>query len=1129
SRSFSFISLLLHFLGLFALRSRAPPPALRHRSLRRHSPRPPPDPPLGSTLEASAPRCPTIRSPCPERISKKTPPVMDSVAVRGLLLASLDADADNRRRAELQLKQVEEHAGFMDCLFQILQAEHDTSVRLSTVIYIKNRVTRSWFPCEQFANETLIPEDEKARIRDMLVPILASSDGPVQQQLIPVLQRILQCDFPARWPRFVDFTMELLNTNNPRSVHAGLQCLLALCRAFRYKSSETQDRPQFDTIVETSFSRLIVICNELVTQESDEAGEMLHLALKAYKHATWLELSPHLRQRQVNIAWCTVFLQAVSKATPASALQGDQFDREKNHWWKAKKWAYFNLNRLFIRHGNPATPGKATEATEFANDFITTIAPEILKHYLQEIEKWVAKTSWLSRPCLSYTLVFLDESVRPKEMWAHLKPHLTNLVTHFVFPVLCLTPDDVEQFEEEPVEYLHRKLNYFEEVSAPDVAATNFLVNLTKNRRKQTFEILKFVNAVVNEYEQSPDDKKNHIAKEGALRMIATLAPVILSKKSPIANQVEYFLVRYVFPDFTSAQGYLRARACDTIEKFEQLNFNDQGNLLAIYRHILDCMADPALPVRVTAALALQPLIRHDVIRTNMQQSIPTIMQQLLKLANEVDIDALANVMEDFVEVFATELTPFAVALCEQLRDTYLRIVRELLEKESRAGEDGDAYADYDDKSITALGVLQTIGTLILTLESTPDVLLHIEAVLMPVIKITLENKLYDLYNEVFEIIDSCTFAAKSISANMWQAFEMIHATFKSGAQYYLEDMLPALDNFVQYGVPQLVQKPEYVQALYSMVADMFTDSVQGGVERICACKLSEAMMLSLRGHIDTCVEGFIVMTMNILAGDEVDNKSYKIHLMEMVINAIYYNPLLALQVLESKGWTNRFFSLWFGSMPIFSRVHDKKLCIVAISALLSVKHDQVPVSVCVGWPRLLQGITELFRTLPIAMRNREEALRDDFHLESTYDYGDEDEWGEEDANWNGEEEPAQPEALTTRDESKTYLDFLNDEARKFSRAIDGGGEDDDLGEDSIPLESQLDKIEPYQTFKSIIMRMQQEQPQFYASLAGHLSAEDQSMIQTVMNKADEIAAQQAQDLLTQQQGQMAANATQAS
>lgn len=614
-------------------------------------------------------------------------------------------------------------------------------------------------------------------------------------------------------------------------------------------------------------------------------------------------------------------------------------------------------------------------------------------------------------------------------MWVHLKTHLTNLVTHFVFPVLCLSEDDLEKFEDEPEEYLHRKLNYFEDPSAPDVAGVNFLVNLTKHRRLETFEILKYVNHIVNEYEQSPDDQKNHVAKEGALRMIGTLAPVILGKKSPIAGQVEYFLVRYVFPEFSSAHGYLRARACDTIEKFEQLNFQDPNNLMTIYRHILDCMADPALPVRVTAALALQPLIRHDPIRKEMQTNIPTIMQQLLKLANEADIDALANVMEDFVEVFAAELTPFAVALSEQLRDTYLRIVRELLEREAKAGDDGDAGLDYDDKSITALGVLQTIGTLILTLESTPDVLLHIEAVLMPVIKVTLENKLYDLYNEVFEIIDSCTFAAKSISPNMWQAFQLIHAAFKAGGEYYLEDMLPALDNIVQYGAQQLSQTPEYVQALYEMIGDMFKEDVQG-LERISACKLAEAMMLCLKGHIDQCVEGFITMAMNVLAVQDVAVKTTRIHLMEMVINAINYNPLLALQVLENKGWTNRFFGLWFNNMNTFNRVHDKKLCIIAITALLNLNSDQVPASISQGWPRLLQGVTELFRSLPNAIKNREDALRDDFEFGGSYDYTEEEEWADEEANWDGQEETTQEAEATAeiKDEGTAYLDFLNEE-----------------------------------------------------------------------------------------------------
>jgi hypothetical protein len=138
----------------------------------------------------------------------------------------------------------------------------------------------------------VIPENEKTRFRDRLLPIMASSPELVRQQLIPVLQRILQIDFPERWPTFMEYTMQLLNTNEAQSVLAGLQCLLAICRAYRFQSAESETRAQFDKIIEGSFPRLLAICNELVTQESDEAGEMLHLALKAYKHATWVRPLP---------------------------------------------------------------------------------------------------------------------------------------------------------------------------------------------------------------------------------------------------------------------------------------------------------------------------------------------------------------------------------------------------------------------------------------------------------------------------------------------------------------------------------------------------------------------------------------------------------------------------------------------------------------------------------------------------------------------------------------------------------------------------------------------------------------------------------------------------------------------
>lgn len=49
---------------------------------------------------------------------------------------------------------------------------------------------------------------------------------------------------------------------------------------------------------------------------------------------------------------------------------------------------------------------------------------------------------------------------------------------------------------------------------------------------------------------------------------------------------------------------------------------------------------------------------------------------------------------------------------------------------------------------------------------------------------------------------------------------------------------------------------------------------------------------------------------------------------------------------------------------------------------------------------------------------------------------------------------------------------------------------------------------------------MQQDQPQFYANLASHLSAEEQGLIQDILVKAEEVAQAQ----LQAQQAEAAAN-----
>lgn len=298
--------------------------------------------------------------------------------------------------------------------------------------------------------------------------------------------------------------------------------------------------------------------------------------------------------------------------------------------------------------------------------------------------------------------------------------------------------------------------------------------------------------------------------------------------------------------------------------------------------------------------------------------------------------------------------------------------------------------------------------------------------------------------------------------------------------------MLPALDNYVAYGSDMLVQNPAYLDAMVGMVQDIFSDDKVGGVDRICGCKLAETLMLNLRGHIDQYIPMFIEMAMRVIDAGEARTKSYRIHLMEMVINAIYYNSALSLQVMEAKGWTNKFFSTWFANIDNFRRVHDKKLSIAAISSLLTLKATDVPVSVQQGWPRLLQGVTRLFQTLPAALKRtfppisrrvpqrlriyseREDATKEsDFTLDDEDDEDDEDNDWDGDVEWDENEVEAALEEDDVPDESAAYLDFLNQEAQKFGSYTDD--DDDDMDEESL-LETPLDKVEPYGMFKHVLL-----------------------------------------------------------
>ena len=91
------------------------------------------------------------------------------------------------------------------------------------------------------------------------------------------------------------------------------------------------------------------------------------------------------------------------------------------------------------------------------------------------------------------------------------------------------------------------------------------------------------------------------------------------------------------------------------------------------------------------------------------------------------------------------------------------------------------------------------------SIDSSPEILAQVQEVIIPIIRNTLENKAFgtllkharcavfpsmaltDLFDNVYELVDSLTFKSRSISPNMWSVFELTYELFRTDAIDFLD------------------------------------------------------------------------------------------------------------------------------------------------------------------------------------------------------------------------------------------------------------------------------------------------------------------------------------------------------
>ena len=444
----------------------------------------------------------------------------------------------------------------------------------------------------------LLSEEDKSAVKKKLIDcLLAEPDKSIRDLMAETLHSIAIHDFPSTWPELLPLLLQSISLNADPSqalrVHNALLALRKVCKRYEYKSRE--QRGPLNEIVLQSFPLLLPLAQRLSgpNEHSLEAALMLKLILKIFWSSTQFYLpsgpnnpdgtastspSPALANPEAMEPWFDVLRAVLVKPLPEASTglepRNQPTSKEERNawpWWKAKKWAAQIMSRLFSRYGIPSYA--EDEIKEFAKYFSQSVAPQFLGPVCETLSLRPSGQFCTDR-VVHLCLNFVDLAVQLAPTYQLLKPHMDFLLYKVCFPAMCLTEEDIEEFENDPHEFVRKQNSPLADFYDPRMAAITLVTSAVKFRGKDTMQpLLGFLTDILRRYSSTEEASRNHVEKDGALLVFGSLAEILLSKKK-YASELEGLMVTSVFPDFNSPVGFLRCRACWMVRwnAFETIN-----------------------------------------------------------------------------------------------------------------------------------------------------------------------------------------------------------------------------------------------------------------------------------------------------------------------------------------------------------------------------------------------------------------------------------------------------------------------------------------------------------------------------------------------------------------------------
>ncbi|KAB5591103.1 Vegetative incompatibility protein HET-E-1 [Ceratobasidium theobromae] len=382
-----------------------------------------------------------------------------TMSVPDLLLGSLDPST--RQQAEKQLGEAAKQAGFVPHLLGIvLDKAQRSEVRMAAAVYLKNAARRRWAD-----EEEAIPDNDKAVLRDRLVGAMLAlsttaadrTERLARPQLADALAAIAAEDYPERWPGLFEQLTSSLSQSD-LNVNVGvLEAAHAVCSPWKSQVRSDKLYATINSVVAAMGEPLLAmfrhVTNTLLGPGAAGLGpdqhivlaQTLHLLLCLYADLVDQDIPPVFEDSVPEFFGTTndegLFLKIL--AWSPDALKGDPEDASPTPVINAHQ-VIFEIAELFVLKYNELFESRMPAFIQAVWEMVKKMGPEV-----REDGVFAQSVRFLSVTVKSglHTPLFSQDAT------------LQGLYTGIVLPAMSPRTHEVEQFEDDPLEYIRRDLS----------------------------------------------------------------------------------------------------------------------------------------------------------------------------------------------------------------------------------------------------------------------------------------------------------------------------------------------------------------------------------------------------------------------------------------------------------------------------------------------------------------------------------------------------------------------------------------------------------------------------------------------------------------------------------------------